>query len=245
MFRRLPWGWTLATAIIYSIAMGYLESAVVIYLRAIYYPYGFNFPLAPIDQTIAITELGREAATIIMLLSIAILAGKTVIQKFAYFLLCFAIWDIFYYLFLYLMVSWPESLMTWDILFLLPLPWVGPVIAPVIISLTMILLGLIIIIGEENSKPLRIKAIGWVGLTIGSVVIILSFMDDYYNYLIGKISSTDIMRLLNDQALYEELFSFIPFRFNWLLFIAGEFILLLTIVFISMSRKSKSTSKPI
>jgi hypothetical protein len=239
MFKRPPWGWTLVTAIIYSIAMGYLESAVVIYLRAIYYPYGFNFPLAPIDQTIAITEMGREAATIIMLFSIAILAGKTVIQKFAYFLLCFAIWDIFYYLFLFLIVGWPDSLMTWDILFLLPLPWVGPVIAPVIISLTMILLGLILIIGEENSKPVRIKATAWIGLIIGSVVIILSFMNDYYNYLHGKISSSDIMLLLNDQALYEELFRFVPFKFNWLLFITGEFILLLTIVLISMSRKSK------
>jgi hypothetical protein len=31
---------------VFSMAMGYLESAVVVYLRKLYYPDGFKFPLA-------------------------------------------------------------------------------------------------------------------------------------------------------------------------------------------------------
>ena len=103
--------------ILFSIAMAYLESAVVVYLREIYYPEGFIFPLTPIDSTIAITEFWREVATLVMLLGIGILTGKSAPQRLAFFLLSFAIWDIFYYVFLYVLLGWPASLMTWDILF--------------------------------------------------------------------------------------------------------------------------------
>src|ERR1044072_1504154 len=85
---------------IFSIAMGYLETAVVVYLRKLYYPGGFNFPLVPVTLDIAKTEFWREAATLIMLVGIGVLAGKNKTQRFAYFLLSFAVWDIFYYVFL-------------------------------------------------------------------------------------------------------------------------------------------------
>ena len=106
--------------VLLSIAMAYLESAVVIYLREIYYPEGFAFPLTPIKTTIAITEFWREVATLVMLLGIGILTGKASAQRLAFFLLSFAIWDIFYYVFLYLTLGWPSSLLTWDLLFLIP-----------------------------------------------------------------------------------------------------------------------------
>src|SRR6201998_1661345 len=104
----------------FSIAMGFLETAVVIYLRKLYYPHGFQFPLVPIDNDIAMVEFLREAATIIMLLGIGIIAGKNTSQKFGIFIYCFAVWDIFYYVFLKLLLGWPESLFTWDILFIIP-----------------------------------------------------------------------------------------------------------------------------
>ena len=62
-------------------------------------------------------------------------------QWLAGFMISFGVWDIFYYVFLRLLIGWPESLMTWDLLFLLPVPWVGPVIAPVLVSLSMIVAG--------------------------------------------------------------------------------------------------------
>jgi hypothetical protein len=115
--------------------MGYMESSVVVYLRAIMYPDGFGFPLAPFDSHLAVTEIFREVATIIMLLGAGIIAGKTFPERFAWFIYCFAIWDIFYYVFLKALLGWPESFMTWDILFLIPATWVGPVISPIIVSL--------------------------------------------------------------------------------------------------------------
>ena len=124
---------------IFAIAMGFLETAVVIYMRDLLYPDGFSFPLVPIPADLALTEILREAATLIMLLTIAILNAKTFSERFAWFIYAFAIWDIFYYIFLKIMILWPESLMTWDILFLIPTTWTGPVISPVIVSFSMIL----------------------------------------------------------------------------------------------------------
>jgi len=142
--------WVLLT--IFAIAMGFLESAVVIYLREIYYPEGFAFPLNIIHGKIAVTEILREAATIVMLVSVSILAARRWIIRFAWFIYLFAIWDIFYYVFLRVLLGWPESLLTWDILFLIPTTWVGPVLAPVINSLTMILLAILLIVADRRTR---------------------------------------------------------------------------------------------
>ncbi len=110
--------------VLFSIAFAWVESAVVVYLRDIYFDGVFKFPLVVfweegkhiIDPLVRI-ELGREIATIIMLVTAGCLAGKNGLQKFCYFMVSFGIWDIFYYVWLYVMVGWPESLMTWDLLF--------------------------------------------------------------------------------------------------------------------------------
>ena len=88
---------------IFAIAMGLLESAVVIYLRDILYPGGFEFPLNPIRPDLLWTEVFRELATLVMLLGVGILAGRTLAERFAWFLYAFAVWDIFYYVFLWLL----------------------------------------------------------------------------------------------------------------------------------------------
>ncbi|PIV62402.1 MAG: hypothetical protein COS14_02175, partial [Bacteroidetes bacterium CG02_land_8_20_14_3_00_31_25] len=137
--KRLLW------LTLFSIAMGLLESAVVIYLRELYYPDGFVFPLQIVSRTVAITEFFRELATLIMLMAVGYLTGKNLNQRFACFIYSFAIWDIFYYVFLYFIIGWPSSFLTWDVLFLLPTMWTGPVIAPIITSLNMILLALLIL----------------------------------------------------------------------------------------------------
>ena len=136
----------LSIVTLYAIAMGFLEAAVVIYLRNLFYPNGFNFPLKGfIDPSILIVEWIREFATIIMLVTIGLLAGKKFYEKLAYFVYAFAIWDIFYYIFLKLVLNWPSSFLTWDLLFLIPFPWAGPVLAPLLCTLLMLFTSFIII----------------------------------------------------------------------------------------------------
>ena len=147
---------TFLLLIAFSIAMGYLESAVVVYLRTIYYPTGFHFPLVALDTPTGIIEIIREAATIIMLTMIAFIAAKTKTQRFAYFIFCFAVWDIFYYVFLKIETGWPASIFDYDILFLIPVPWTGPVLAPCLVSLTMILFSLLLVF-HEDKIVLRLK----------------------------------------------------------------------------------------
>src|SRR3981189_1372652 len=132
MNQPMNWNYkTFFVVIAFSIAMATLESAVVVYLRALYYPDGFTVALKLIDQRILLIEIAREGATLLMLVGIGLLAGRNFKDQFAYFLLSFAVWDIFYYLWLKVFIGWPSSLLEWDILFLIPFTWLGPVLAPV------------------------------------------------------------------------------------------------------------------
>jgi len=158
--------------------MALVEAAVVAYLRALYYPEGFAFPLELITAGHFIVELGRETATILMLVSVAALIGKRFWEKFAYFIICFGLWDIFYYVWLKLVLGWPSSLLDWDILFLIPLPWIGPVIAPVSIAIMMILAGLLIIALYKFGYDFRPSFLTWVLTIIGTLTILYSFMRD-------------------------------------------------------------------
>jgi hypothetical protein len=220
---------TLIWLTVFSIAMGYLESAVVVYLRAIMYPDGFGFPLTSFDSHLATTEIIREAATIIMLLGAGIVAGKTFSERFAWFIYCFAIWDIFYYVFLKVLISWPESFMTWDILFLIPATWVGPVITPVIVSLTMIILSMVIIFyGSRNN--IHISSIEWISFIVGAHILILAFIWDYSRFILDRYSLGDIWRMPDTRPLRQLGLQYIPHTFNWLLFWIGEIIIIAGIV---------------
>jgi hypothetical protein len=209
----------------FAVAMGFLECAVVVYLREIYYPAGFKFPLAPISPNIAITEILREAATLIMLLGVGYLAGRNFSTRFAWFIYSFAIWDIFYYIFLKLLLNWPESLMTDDILFLIPITWVGPVITPVIVSLSMILLASTIIYYENNHTITRLTKNDWLIFIVGSLLLILGFTWDYSNYILEHFSFNEIFSVQNKDALYKTAAQYIPRKFNWFLFILGQSII--------------------
>ncbi len=209
LVRQLSW------LVIFSIAMAYLESAVVVYLREIYYPDGFSFPLTPIDGDMVSTEFWREIATIIMLAGIGILTGKTNAQRFAFFILSFAIWDIFYYVFLYVLLGWPSSLLTWDILFLVPIPWVGPVITPIIVSFMMILLALSLLYSNK-----RLIVHQWLLLIFGSLVVIYSWVLDYWNFSSNQ-DSTSAWTLSSKQELFGSAEQYIPAAFNWYIFLTG------------------------
>jgi len=63
---------------------------------------------------------------------------KTHTGRIFLFLYGFGVWDIFYYVWLKVLVNWPATLLDWDVLFLIPLPWVAPVLSPVLIALLFV-----------------------------------------------------------------------------------------------------------
>jgi len=158
--------------------MGYFEAAVVVYLRGLLYPEGFSFPLKIVQSKHIITELFREAATIIMLVTVAALAARKFWERFGYFIILFGVWDIFYYVWLKVLIDWPSSLFDWDILFLIPLPWIGPVIAPVLVALLMIVVGLSITGLFHKGYEFKPTKVTWVLAVSGTFLILLSFMID-------------------------------------------------------------------
>ncbi|HDH00502.1 MAG TPA: hypothetical protein ENG95_07455 [Nitrospirae bacterium] len=158
--------------------MAYVESAVVVYLRAIYFPEGFAFPLKPFADNIIIFELFRELATLIILVSLAVLAARKPVERSAWFLFCFGLWDIFYYVWLKALINWPSSIFEWDILFLIPLPWIAPVIAPVSISLLLITFGVLIIYQGHKGYDLRLTLLTFALALAGTAFILFSFMHD-------------------------------------------------------------------
>jgi len=146
----------LAALTAFAIAMGHLEAVVVVYIRHILkiVPTPEHLDRAVYEQVprwIITTEQGREAATIIMLVTLAVLAGRKPLERLAVFLYAFAVWDIFYYVSLKVLIDWPASLQTMDLLFLIPVPWFGPVWLPCSISALMIVAALVLF--AHQSKP--------------------------------------------------------------------------------------------
>ena len=204
---------------LFSIAMGMLESAVVVYLRELYYPEGFAFPLKMMSSTLILTEILREVATLIMLIAIGVLAGRTKTEKFGYFIYSFAIWDIFYYVFLKLLLNWPESLLTWDVLFLLPTTWVGPVIAPLLLSVAMIALTLCIVAFTDKRSTTSIALPEWGLLIAGSIICIVSFTYEYSAYILKQFAVSELF--VPTEKLMEYAIQFVPEMFPWWIFILG------------------------
>jgi hypothetical protein len=122
---------------LYAIAMAQVEASVVVHLRTIYYPdHPLEiFPLSLLSSHDLTIELVRELATVLMILSVALLGGRGRGLVFAGFVYVFGLWDIFYYVWLKLMIGWPQSWWEWDVLFLIPWPWFGPWLTPALIAL--------------------------------------------------------------------------------------------------------------
>lgn len=199
-FRR-----ALASLILFGISFGYVEASVVVYLRHVYdpirrevhpqHPPDELFPLitteqltkaGPQHQRLLATELGRELATLIMLAGAAVAVASTPLQWFAAFAIAFGIWDLAFYLFLKIILNWPASWLTWDILFLLPAPWVGPVLAPVLVSIAMIWAGIVVLRCELNGQKLAPNWKHWCVTLGGAVVLMIAFMWDVPNTLAGN-----------------------------------------------------------
>jgi hypothetical protein len=172
----LRWG----LVILLAIAFGYIEAAVVVYLRQIFHPDGFTFPLKSFplsaeSRNFAFVEIGREAATIVLILSACLLAGQNRRQRAAYFMTIFAAWDIFYYVWLKALIDWPASIMDWDVLFLIPVPWAGPVVAPVLVSAAMLVFAGIILYRDGAGRTIKVTSGDWLGFCAAGVVTVVSF----------------------------------------------------------------------
>lgn len=212
---RRRWIWV----VVFATAFAYVESAVVVYLRKIYFDGSFDFPIATLweggrrvlDPLIPI-EMTREAATLVMLAAAGMLAGRNGLQRFCFFMIAFGVWDIFYYLWLKVILGWPGSLMTWDLLFYIPLPWVGPVIAPVLIAATMTAAGTVLIFLEDKGYRIRWRRVDWF-IELGcAAVLIVSFCWDWRN----------ILRVPDGTA-----YSGIPNPFAWWLFLPAYLVAVL------------------
>jgi hypothetical protein len=185
--------------LIFALAMGYLEATVVVYLREIFYPEGFAFPIKLMRPDLALIELGREAASVCILLAVALLAEKTRRGRFACFMLIFALWDLAYYLWLYATLAWPPSLLTWDLLFLIPVIWTGPVLAPVAVSGLLIAAALVYYSNRHAAEEVPIPKMDWVLTVAAGGVIFLAFA-------------------LNHRVTYR---GGVPGRFPWEVFTSG------------------------
>ena len=144
--------WKLAISGVFAAAFGFLEATVVVYLRAAagllpgYHGtlsdvarlsgqfYSQSQALTEFPQSLLTLEVLREAATILMLLSVAFLSSTKSRSRAAIFLWTFAIWDSTYYAALWATVRWPLSLRDPDVLFLIPVPWFAPVWFPLLVS---------------------------------------------------------------------------------------------------------------
>jgi len=168
--KQLSW------LLVWGIAFAYIEASVVVYLRELYYPEGFAFPVVIADTRLIVVELFRELATLVIMWATVQLSYQRLQSQIAAYLVLFGIWDIFYYLFLKLVLEWPDAFDTWDILFLIPMPWVGPVWAPVVVSLGLIYAGAAILLRNAGNIYMQFpRGFIWLELLAGAVII-LSFL---------------------------------------------------------------------
>jgi len=198
---RQPTTWLLV--FVFAVAFAWVESATVHYLRVLVDrvdPYQAN-PL-PMWGALSQIELGRELATLVILAAVGWLAGRTTAARVGYAAVAFGVWDVFYYVFLRLFDGWPRSLLDWDVLFLIPLPWWGPVVAPVCIALLLIAGGTL---ASRPSVPMTgtsLARVSWLLAWVGVALVLYAFMADSLRAISQGLDVTKVL----------------PQTFNWPVF---------------------------
>lgn len=193
--------------VVFAVGMAWVEAASVYYLRVMtdrIDPYQAH-PL-PLQGLLGHVEIVREGATLIMLLMVGVLAAQTWQRRLAYALIAFGIWDIFYYVFLRIVTDWPTSPFDWDVLFLLPLPWWGPVLAPVSIALLMIVWGTLATQFPECPPATTFTRTLWVVSALGVALAFYVFMADSIHSMPQGLDATRTV---------------LPKSFNWSVFCAA------------------------
>ncbi|OGG51595.1 MAG: hypothetical protein A3F84_17735 [Candidatus Handelsmanbacteria bacterium RIFCSPLOWO2_12_FULL_64_10] len=217
MSERMRWG----VVALFAVVMAWMEAATVVYLRTLVGrvdPYqAVPLPMLP---HLTGAELVREVATLVMLFTVGCLAGRTWRSRLGYTIVAFGVWDILYYLFLRVIVGWPRSIWDWDVLFLLPLPWWGPVIAPVLIAGMMVLGGTLVSQFDRPGQPVWPGRLSWALNVAGVFLALYAFMADAIGALDGGVEAVRAV---------------LPVRFNWPLFLVA--LVLMAAPIVDMSRQ--------
>ena len=192
----------------FAAGMAWVEAACVYYLRVMVdrvQPYQPD-PL-PIHGVLGQVELVREGATLLMLAMIGMLAGRRWQARLGYAAIAFGAWDILYYVFLRVISGWPVSLFDWDILFLLPLPWWGPVLAPLCIASLMIVWGTLVSARASRSPARLVESTVWWPLSwLGVALALYAFMADSLRVVREGMEATR---------------SVLPTAFSWWVFVVA------------------------
>ena len=181
---------TAVAVVAFGVAMGYLEAAVVVYLRSAIE----TGSVAPAHDpatlgTFEAIEIARELATLVMIAAVGWLAGRTRLERLAWAAVVFGAWDIVYYLGLRLAIGWPPSLETWDVLFLVPAPWVGPVWAPIVVSAALVAFGVASARRLRASQPISVGPVRTIAALAGGGLVIASFLVDTNRVMAGDSSA--------------------------------------------------------
>ncbi len=190
MSGHLSFRSTALAVIVFSVAMAYLEAAVVVYLqRALGAEVGAIFPLSPVIEAgdLSAIEVGREAVTLVMIASVGLFVGRTGVERLAWGAVVFGVWDIGYYAWLHVFSGWPPSLDSPDLLFLLPVPWVGPIWSPVAVSAALIGVGLAVARTLRSGRRLRLDRRHWAAGLVGGLLVVLSYTLDTPRLLDGGL----------------------------------------------------------
>lgn len=218
--------------LVFALAMGTLEAIVVVYVRELYYPNGFAFPLKTLPKWIVAIEIVRELSTLLMLASVAWMAGKYWLKRLSVFLFLFGIWDIVYYIALKVFLNWPDSFFEWDILFLIPITWVGPVLAPVICSVLMIFMALLFDYYQSKNRLHRLTITELLLLFAGSAVIFISFTIDFGMIIWRGNFLTNFFSLPDNDEFVQIISTWIPGDFRWGVFGTGILIICAAILLV-------------
>jgi hypothetical protein len=177
------------TVIVFAVAMAYVESACVVYLqRALSIDPDQLFPLrrADVVGNLVAIEVGREFVTLVLLVWIGCVFGRRWVDRLAWTAVAFGAWDIAYYGWLWVFIGWPHSPGTWDVLFLIPVPWAGPVWAPVAVSAALISFGLAAAHASHSGAPVLVDRKRLATAVAGGLLVVLSFTLDAPALIDGK-----------------------------------------------------------
>jgi hypothetical protein len=181
---------TVLIVVAYAVAMAYIEAAVVVDLqRALGTEIGASFPLRPLTEAgdLVAIEVGRELATLVMIAAVGALAGRTWTERLAWAAVVFGVWDIGYYAWLRVFIGWPPSLGTLDILFLLPVPWVGPVWSPMAVSAALLGFGLVAARRSRSGRPIAVAPWHRLAGLVGGFLVVLSYTLDAPRLVAGGL----------------------------------------------------------
>jgi hypothetical protein len=176
---------------VYAVAMALLEAVVVVYIRHGMLRVSYDHVALTHYMTM---EMWREVGTLVMLVAVGWLAGRRGVERWAYGLFAFGMWDIGYYVWLKVLIDWPATLLDWDILFLVPLRWWGPVLSPVLIAALICVTAVLAMVRLTQGESLGITR-PRVGIgVVGGLLALYVFTSDSLHALLQGRTDWDTLR---------------------------------------------------